>query len=84
MSWSALPNEMVSHILGKLSLIDLAPITPTCSSFRAFYSEKMAREQEARHQLAVNSFGSERIACLCALIVGVLSWKTFCLVVVCF
>lgn len=69
MSWSSLPNDLVMHILGKLSVTELAPVTMTCSRFHALYRERMAREQEARLQLAVNCFGADRIACLCALIV---------------
>lgn len=72
MSWSVLPDDVVHVILDKVRLIDLARITTACTSFRAAYRRRMGVEEEARRQLAVNTFGAARIACILDLTVRLL------------
>jgi hypothetical protein len=76
-SFSTLPFEMVEQVLAKLSLIELARISTTCSAFRAVSRTQIPREQEARCKLAVKVCGRERIARIVALIVGLLKGEPF-------
>jgi hypothetical protein len=66
-SWSSLPNDMVDVILANLSLIELAELSRTCTSFNAVYRRLIAQEQKARRNLAVNCCRLERIRVLARL-----------------
>lgn len=55
---------MAQVVLAKLSLIEFARITATCTSFREAYCRRLSREQEALRQLGIDTFGPERIRCL--------------------
>ncbi len=67
MSWASLPDDIVEEILAKLSLLELARISRTCSSFNALYDRRLEGEPKARHDLANKAFGHERIARIGAL-----------------
>ncbi len=62
MDWRALPPEMEEAILAKLSLIDLARVSPTCRTFHAVFCMRLPVEQRARCDLAAERFGRKRIA----------------------
>jgi hypothetical protein len=61
MSWSILPPDVEETILASLSLVELTGIFRTCRSFYAAYQRRLASEQAALYDQAVESFGHARI-----------------------
>lgn len=72
MSWRSLPDDVVELILTRLSLVELARVSATYSTFQAQYRRQLAREHGARCRLAVNYFGRKRITNITALIIQLL------------
>jgi hypothetical protein len=62
MDWSALPYDMKETILGCLSLRELADVSTTCKRFALVFSQKLAKEQKSRCDLANARFGRKRLA----------------------
>jgi hypothetical protein len=63
-SWSSLPDDVVEVILSNLStlsLLKLARIGRTCTSFQTLYRRQLAAVHEARTALADKSFGQKRM-----------------------
>jgi hypothetical protein len=67
MPWCNLPHELEELIFAKLSVVESARVSRTCRAFQAAFCRQMAREQKHRCDLAVTSFGHERIACIASL-----------------
>jgi hypothetical protein len=61
-------DEVLGVILVNLPLGDVASISTTCQCFHRVYRILMSEEQQARCELAVRSFGGQRIACIAGLI----------------
>jgi hypothetical protein len=72
MDWSTLPLDMVEAVLAALSLYELARVTATCRTVRAFYRRRFAAEPKARLDLATKVWGGDHIACVTDLIVKLL------------
>jgi hypothetical protein len=70
--WSAVPPELQELILANLSLVEVTRVSWTCKSFHAAFCRQLAREQEARYNLAVGCAGHERILRIKSLIKSIL------------
>jgi hypothetical protein len=76
-SFSTLPDHMVEVILANLSLVELSRIFTTCRSFYGAYRRRNAAEQKLLSDLAEESWGHARIACVITLIAHFLQGKRF-------
>jgi hypothetical protein len=61
---SDLPPDLEELVLSKLSLHDLARVSPTCRSFHTVFRRQLAQQQKACYDLAVARFGNELIDCI--------------------
>jgi hypothetical protein len=68
MNWNSLPWEMVELILLSLTLVQLARVSSTCRTFQTFFSRRVARQQKALCDQALECFGRDRIACIAGLL----------------
>jgi hypothetical protein len=61
---SDLPPDLEELVLSKLSLHDLARISPTCRSFHTVFRRLLVLQQKACYDLAVARFSNELIDCI--------------------
>jgi hypothetical protein len=70
-----LGDKEVEAILKALPLCEAVRIAVTCKTYKRVFKRLMGEQQKARWELALRTFGNQRIACILSLIVDVLNGR---------